>query len=178
MDCGTILIELKKFLTSKINTKKRREYLATKVVNTLEIFVEGCAKVVQDDGTFMGQAGLDGYHSPQAALPEFLPLSLDVDWQSINANLMNKILRFPNKIHFANSKIDNVGEHSSPPEYFEFYKERQYQHSLLGIEAIKIIFELNQEAGFTEHGGNLTSFEAELFKTTLEKEDAFLKRLP
>ena len=96
MDCGTILIELKKFLTSKINTKKRREYLATKVVNTLEIFVEGCAKVVQDDGTFMGQAGLDGYHSPQAALPEFLPLSLDVDWQSINASLMNKILRFPN----------------------------------------------------------------------------------
>lgn len=174
MELGTTLIRLEKLLTSKINTKKRRRYLATKVVNTLEIFVEGCAKVVQDDGTFMGQTGLDGYHITQASEPEFLPPDQDVDWQSINANLMNEILRFSNKIHFANSKIYNVREHSSPPEYFEFYKERQYQYSLLGIEAIKIISKLNQEAGFTEHGGNLTSLEAELFKTTLEKE----KRLP
>ncbi|MBE3654829.1 hypothetical protein [Vibrio navarrensis] len=160
---GALVTGLKDWITSYLSKKARKKYLATRVVSMLEIFVDNCALVLSDDGTVCGQPDKDGYYYPQVKTPTFEPLLLDVDWLSIDANLMHKILYLPNEVYMADSKIQSIWDYNpNHPEHPEIFEERYYQYSRLAIKANEIISELCKESGIKiseEHKW----FDADLF---------------
>lgn len=163
---GGFLTGFKDWVASHLSKKARKKYLATRVVSMLEIFVDNCALVLTDDGTICGQPDKDGLYYPQIKTPTFEPLLLDVDWLSIDANLMHKILYLPNEVYMANSKIRNLWDHE--PHHPDFFPERYYQYSKLAIKANGIIEELCKEAAIKvseEHNW----FDADLFEEKLKE---------
>lgn len=145
---GSLVTGLRDWVTSYFSKEARKKYLATRVVSMLEIFVDNCALILNDDGTVCGQPDKDGYYYPQVKPPTFEPLLLDVDWLSIDSKLMHKILYLPNELYMADSKIKSIWDcNSNPPEHPEFFEERYYQYSKLAIKANEIISELCKESG-------------------------------
>lgn len=142
---GVAATGLKEWLATFLYRQKRANYLAIRVITILDTFIVRCNSVAYDDGTHHGQPDQDGFHRPQVELPEFDPLSFDVDWKSIPSNLMYEILIFPSKIESSRRIICVIDEHDyDPPEFPEYFEERQYQYSLLGIKAFEIIERLRE----------------------------------
>ncbi|CAH6927582.1 hypothetical protein VCHA52P453_90145 [Vibrio chagasii] len=166
---GVIATGLKDWVAGQVNTRRKTRYLATRVVSLLDIFVNNCAMVVKDDGTYMGQPDQHGYYIPQTQTPKFEPLSLDVDWLSIDSELMHQVLYFPNDIYVANSKISAVKEYvADPPDYPEFFEERQYQYSVLALKAIKLVETLQKESGIESYTTKWDWFDADLFEMKIK----------
>jgi len=126
--------------------KKEAEYLAIRMVCILESFMEGCASVVGDDGTWHGQTDPDGYSSLQVTPPELDVNLSDVNWKSLPPDLMYEILYFPNLVKDADSFIESTFEHvASPPDFSEGFEEKQYQYSQLGIMASELTTKLRKK---------------------------------
>jgi len=140
---GTIVSVVKDLWVERAKRKKEGEYLAIRLVCILDDFLEKCAAVVGDDGTCQGQLNKDGYAEAQEQTPELEFKSMKADWKSIPASLMYGILALPNQIKSANQSIDSTSLHvATPPEYEEYFTERQSQYSSLGVEASNLAQEL------------------------------------
>ncbi|RQZ27625.1 hypothetical protein DIE14_10475 [Burkholderia sp. Bp9017] len=129
---------------------RERQYLAIRVTAQLERFSAGCVAVVADDGLYHGQPDENGVHQAQAQEPTFEPEALQVDWKSMPPDLMYEVLSFPSLIERAKSKIEAEGDHASPPEYEEWFQERQYQYAKLGLQAAEISAKLRARIGLPE----------------------------
>lgn len=133
---GVLLNAIKEWWFQKRKNKKDLEYLAIRISCILDTFVNGCADVVADDGLCYGQPDQDGCRSIQTKTPNFDPLSVDVEWKALPANLMHEVLSLPNQVEAANNKISGAFEYAaSPPNYEEGFEERQFQYAALGLKA-------------------------------------------
>lgn len=133
---GVLLNAIKEWWFQKSKNKKDLEYLAIRISCVLDTFVNGCADVVADDGLCYGQPDQDGCRSIQTKTPNFDPLSVEVEWKALPANIMYEVLNFPNQIESANHKISGAFEYAaSPPDYEEGFEERQLQYAALGLIA-------------------------------------------
>lgn len=141
---GAALTTLKEWWFQRERDKKEREYLAIQVSGQLERFVSGCVEVVQDDGFYRGQRGGGGEAAVQARAPTFEPEKLNVEWRSLDADLMYAILDFPARGDEAASWIESAHENAFPPDFEEFYEERQYQYAKLGLAASSLAARLRQ----------------------------------
>jgi hypothetical protein len=88
--------------------RKETEYLAIRMVCIFESFMEGCASVVSDDGTYHGQTDADGYSRVQVVPPQLEVNLSDVNWRSLPPELMYEILYFPNLIKDADTFISST----------------------------------------------------------------------
>ncbi|HEY5602796.1 MAG TPA: hypothetical protein VIM41_06780 [Gammaproteobacteria bacterium] len=133
---GVLLNAVKEWWFQKGKNKKELEYLAIRISCILDTFVNGCADVVADDGLCCGQPDQDGCRSIQTKTPSFDPLSVEVEWKTLPADIMYEVLSFPNLIEAANHKISGAFEYAaSPPDYEEGFEERQLQYATLGLKA-------------------------------------------
>ena len=133
---GVFLNAIKEWWFQKGTKKKELEYLAIRISCILDTFVNGCADVVADDGLCYGQTDKDGCRSIQTKTPDFDPLSIEVEWKSLKAEIMYEVLSFPNQIQSANHKVSGAFEYAaSPPDYEEGFEERQLQYATLGLKA-------------------------------------------
>ncbi|HTV86969.1 MAG TPA: hypothetical protein VME63_16335 [Dyella sp.] len=140
---GAFLTIIKEWWFKAKEKEKNAEYLAILITSMLERFVVGCAEVVADDGLYHGQLNSQGERETHTVPPTFDPLSIQVEWKALPANLMNDLLSFPLEIESARTQIDGALEFvSSPPDYEEFFEERQYQYALLGLRASKLSAQL------------------------------------
>lgn len=145
---GASITAAREHWASKASVQKNAEYLAIRVVSVLDGFAEKCADVVGDDGLSCGQRGQDGCRSVQVSTPDSSVESLDVDWKSIPSNLMYEILTLPNRVSAANKNIAGVWEFAAdPPDYSEFFEERQIQYGELGLKAASLSDELRKLYG-------------------------------
>ena len=171
---GVIVGTVLPWFRDRWNNKRQARYLAIRVVCVLDEFQEQCTSVVGDDGVCFGQRDAEDYLEPQVAQPKGLPLPSDVDWRSIDHGLMYKILAFPSRIEGENRSISFAAEHSFPPDYDEFFEERQYRYACLGLDAAALTQTLRttygippQEFGDWDSVGYLTDE-----KTKIEKQRA------
>lgn len=113
-------------------------YLAVRVTSILDPFVMACIDVVNDKGQRDQEGILEPEHSPPA-----LDLPQDVDWQSIDPHLMDRILSMPNDIESAQKSVSFVGEMiSGPPDYDEWFDERRFQWAGIGLKALDVAMSL------------------------------------
>lgn len=133
-------------------TKKERarnaKYLAIRVVSILERYSNDCSNVVSDDGTIYGQPSeADGSCHPQVKTPGHITYPEDLDWRSIDHDLMYDLLSLPNMAEFADRAIDASVEHSSPPDYSEIFEERQSQYATLGLQTLDLEEKIRKQFG-------------------------------
>lgn len=141
---GGIIAVAKDVFLVRRRESKDMQYLCVQVVSALERFSEGCVDVVQDHGVDHP----DGTTVPGSSLPDFEPHGLDVQWHSLPVPVLYRVLDLPNKVRLARRVIDGVIEYvAGPPDYSEFFEERQYQCAKLGLEALDLAFCLRRRAG-------------------------------
>lgn len=143
---GSLITGMKELWMGWHSRRKNQQYLAIRVVTYLDFFSERCAEVVDDDGDI----DQEGYTRTSIAEPEFDIDSIEVEWKSISAELMYRILNFSNLFTAAKSQIKAAGEYSDPPDHGRFFDERQIQYANLGLEAIDIANVLRQNHNFPD----------------------------
>lgn len=127
--------------------KKNARYLAIRVVCILDKFVEDCADIVSDDGLSFGQRTSDGLLEAQVKAPGPPLFPEEVDWRSIEHELMYKILSFPSEVEEADRMIKFSESIAGPPDFEDWFIERSFYYSQLGLEAYKLSEELCEKYG-------------------------------
>lgn len=124
-----------------------RKFICAELVFLLENYAVKCAEVVQDDGEPNGD---QGEYESTTQLPEKIDYSLvKGNWKSLKSKTMYEICSLPMKQNEAIKSINFMGEYmSSPPDHREYFDERQYQFSLLGLKAAEIASGIRKENGF------------------------------
>jgi hypothetical protein len=94
----------------------------------------------------MGQRNAEGYLEPQIPLPVGIPFPDEVDWTTIDRSLMYQILSLPSRIKTENAAISFVGNANSfPPDFDDYFEERQYRYAALGMEVFNLAKKLRRK---------------------------------
>jgi hypothetical protein len=180
---GSLLTVGKEWWFKRAERRKNTEYLAAQIGCLLDQFVDQCCDVVNNNGTVHGQPDPDGHFNPQFELPDFLPLSVPVDWKSLPGPLMYVLLRFPREIGTARHSIASTFEFvANPLDCAEGFEERQMQFAALGIKAGDLATALRKEAGFASESpsewdpvGHLRRVKTSMEKSRMAREQSQLK---
>lgn len=125
--------------------KRNARHLAIRIVSVLDTYLDTCVRVVEDDGLSHGQPDENGFLAAQVATPPPPSFPEELDWKSIDHKLMYRLLLMPNEAQSANDKIASVSEYvAGPPDYDEYFEERQEQYSILGLKALELARELRK----------------------------------
>lgn len=147
---GAVLATLKELWFGYRSDGRNARYLAVQVVGLLDRYVFACSEVVTDNGLSQGQRDAQGFLVAQVQAPKFNPESLSVEWRSIPVDLMYEILDLPYKAEVAAHIIEGASENSNPPDFEDFFEERQLQYAELGLQAAAISNRLRKLAKLPE----------------------------
>lgn len=135
------------YWSDKRETNKNARYLAIRIVCILDKYLEECASVVKDDGLSYGQRTKDGSLHPQVTSPGPPVYPEDVDWKSINHELMFQILSFPSEVEEGDRMIKATWDITGPPDYNEWFTERRFHYSKFGLIACKLSDDISKRYG-------------------------------
>lgn len=140
---GSGISWLQAYWSTKQTSEKNARYLAIRVVCILDMYLESCSEVIRDDGLSYGQRTSEGYLTPQVEAPG-PPIFLDdVDWKSIDHELMYKILSLPTEVEAGDRIIKSTLEFASPPDFEDWFNERKFYYCQFGLIASKLSEELS-----------------------------------
>lgn len=121
--------------------EREQHFIATELVFMLEQFAEGCAGVATDHG-YVNQEQVT---VPETTIPNLDYSVVSGDWRVLPAKLMYRIRELLVMEGEADRAISAV--ESYQPDYHEFFEERQYQYTRLGLKAIIQARRLRRFAG-------------------------------
>lgn len=139
---GAFIPWLQSYFNDKLTNKKNARYLAIRVVCILDKYLEDCVEVVKDDGLTYGQRDKDGCLRQQVKAPGVPVFPDDVDWKSIEHELMYKILSLPAEVESADRLIRATADITGPPDFEEWFEERKFHYSQFGLIAYQLSEEL------------------------------------
>ena len=141
---GAMLTIARDLYNEHRSQKKRAMFLALKITCMLDQFTTECTDVAGDNG-YMHGGDEQGCATTQTTYPKIDLYAAEVDWQSLPFYLMYETLSLHTQIEAANSLISATSEYvSHPPDYEEYFEERQYQYASLGLLANKLSNNLRQ----------------------------------
>jgi hypothetical protein len=141
---GAGISPFKDMLRHEHQRKKDAAFLAVRVVCILNEFVNKCVEVIYDDGTKYGRGSFHGnnseeYFTPLVSAPKTIEYPADLDWKSIDTDLMYRILSLPTQVKYVDDVVKQAHEISGPPDFDEVFEARYKGYSDLGLEAIYLI---------------------------------------
>lgn len=139
---GSSVTWIQAYWTNRQTTNKNARYLAIRLVCIFNKYLEDCADVVKDDGLSYGQRTEEGYLKPQVKAPGPPVFPNDVDWRSIDKDLMYEILSLSSEVESADRIIKAAGNMATPPDYDEWFSERAFWYGQFGLTAYKLSKEL------------------------------------
>lgn len=142
---GSGISWLQAYWVSRRDETKSAKYLAIRVVCILDKYVEDCVDVVKDDGHSEGQRDSEGCLRPQVKSPGAPIFPADIDWKSIDQDLMYKLLSLPSEVEAADRMIRFISEIAVPPDYDEWFDERKFYYSKFGLAAYELSGELSDK---------------------------------
>lgn len=123
------------YLLSRVKRGRAARYLAIRVVCIFDKYLEDCVSVVWDNG----DEASDGCLEPKVRAPGPPSLPNDVDWKSIDHNLMYEILSFPSDVEAADRDIAFTWDNMAfPPNYEEAFTERAFYYAQFGLRAYEL----------------------------------------
>ena len=143
---GSLLAGAKEWFFLRRNNARDAAFLAVQVVGQLDRYVLACSAVVADEGLNQGQPDKNGYRYAQVETPVFEPDALKVEWRAIPVKLMYEVLDLPYKAVVALHTIEAASENANPPDFDDFFEERQLQFAGLGLLAAELADELRRHA--------------------------------
>ena len=132
---GVFLGTLKDLFLDHWKRRRLTKYHAMLVASQLDQLIADCLEVLDDpkfedkEGTFRGTVA-----------DPVLEWRSDIDWPSITHRLMYDCLALPPKAEAASRAAGFVAEHiSGPPDYHEYFVEREYRFAEVGLEAERVL---------------------------------------
>lgn len=135
------------FWVNKQELNRSARYLAIRVACVLDKYVEDCAAVVRDDGLSYGQRTSEGFLEPQVKSPGPPVYPDDVDWKSIDHEMMYKLLSFPSDVEGGEGIISAAWDIASPPDYEDWFEERAFWYAQFGLAAYALAEDLSNKYG-------------------------------
>ncbi|WP_330746940.1 hypothetical protein [Chryseobacterium sp. CP-77] len=142
------------YWTSQSEAQKNARYLAIRIVCILDKYIEDCAEVVKDDGLFEGQRSAQNCLVPQIKIPSVPNYPDDIDWKSIDPDLMFELLSFPSEIEDGNRIINAANLIAYPPDYQDWFDERKFYYCQFGLTANKLSNDLSKKYGIKKKNYN------------------------
>lgn len=141
---GAILTWFIDWLKEREAQSKNAHYLVIRLIPILDQYLDSCLDVVGDDGTAYGQpGGKDGTYKEQKPTPEKLFFPDDVDWKSIEQDLLKKIMRLPSEAYLAKRAVqDEIDNPNTDSDYGEIIAVRRYQYARLSIKCYDLLQDL------------------------------------
>lgn len=118
--------------------RSNARYLAIRAVRVLDSYIDDCARIVLNSRLREGQRDEEGFPAPQVSLPSPPVFAEDLDWKSIDHDLMYRLLSFPRRAEKVNRVVTITWNCSSPPGFEEGFEEQQSRFAELGLEAFAI----------------------------------------
>lgn len=134
---GVGVMVIRDWVANSIAERQRAIYLAIRVVNALDPFVDDCAAVCQDNG-YLGPATERGEADTTTEAPNAPRFPNDLDWRSIDHRLTFDILSLENKVSIAVKETAVASDNAFPPDYGEYFSIRSRAYTVLGLEAARI----------------------------------------
>lgn len=114
----------------------------------LERYAEACARVATDDGE-----DDDAPQPEREAVTDYPELNLtnvSGDWRILDPRLMYRIRELPVLQDEARRAIAYAAQIPIPPLHEDYFRERQYQFTRLGIRAVILAVRLRRATGLLE----------------------------
>ncbi len=143
---GAFIALAKDIWSEWLARKQRARYLAMHAVCILDEYANRCTRVAMDDG----QRNEDGNLETTMDLPSPPRYPLDVDWNSIDHELMYRLPSYPSRAEAANRIVESAYVNAFPPDYEVVYEARHYQYAKLGLDAIVLAQEIRQTYGIPD----------------------------
>jgi len=148
---GSVLTIAKDSLSDHFKKKQSANYAAIHIVCVLDEFFDSCVDVVGDDGTEGGQSAGGTEYGESYLLPQVKPPSPpryphDIDWKSVKAGLMYRILALPNEVEEIRQYLADYRKHDWPPSR-DYFDERQKAYARLALNVLKIASEIRKTYG-------------------------------
>jgi hypothetical protein len=133
---GAAIPWVREALREKENRQKGALYLSVMVSAHLDRLAYRCQIVAFDDGMEEGRpAGENGeFLAPTTRPPTFDPLEFDVEWKTLPAETMRRILEIPHKLEQLERKLDIIWANEDPWDRGEYFWTRRHQYASLGLE--------------------------------------------
>ena len=144
---GSGITWLQTYLIKKRDEAKNARYLAIRCVCVLDKFVEDCMEVIKDDGLSFGERNKDGYLEPQVIAPGPPVFPNDVDWRSVDQEIMHKLISFPSEVEAGDRMIEFTKNIANPPNFEEWFLERKFYYCTFGNHAYNLSNELTNKYG-------------------------------
>lgn len=141
---GSSISWFQSYWSNRRETNKNARYLAIRIVCILDKYLEECVAVVKDNGLSYGQRTQEGLLKSQVKSPGPPIYPEDVDWKSINHELMFQILSFPSEVELGERMIIATLEITGPPDFEEWFLERRFYYSQFGLKAYKLADDLSK----------------------------------
>lgn len=164
---GATISWFQSYWTNKRESDKSAKYLAIRLVCILDKYLYDCIKIVKDDGLSYGQRNKEGCLEPQVKQPGPPIYPDDIDWKSIEPDLMYGLLSFPSEVADGERLISFAWDITGPPDFEEWFDERKFQYSQFGLIASKLSNDLSSKYGIKKKVYNNWDPVADL-KTELE----------
>jgi hypothetical protein len=148
------------------------QYLAIRVVCALDPFISDCCNVVGD----WGDEGQDGYRYARTNTPT-ISFPDDLNWKSIEPELMARILGLPNELIATERSLDTVMDFAAtPPGYEEYFEERVFRYGQIGLATLALADEIRRTfkipAGKFRRWDPKETLEREVTKIQKERQNA------
>lgn len=131
-----------------IKLESERLFIVTELVLMLEQYAEGCSQVANDDG-WSGEP-VQSEMRPCADYPELNLAAVSGDWRVLHWRHMYRIRELPVLQNEARRAIAYAAQVPVPPFHEDFFRERQYQFTRLGIKAVILAVRLRRATGLPE----------------------------
>ncbi len=135
---------LREYLTAQWKWHSDAEVLAFSLATQLDRLISECTDVANDPLTHDPETGYTEatVGSPSLIFAETLP------WAVFDKRLQYRIRSLPNKIDAAIRSCSNIGEYGDgPPDFDDYFEERQLRFSWIGLEASLLTEELAAKFG-------------------------------
>ena len=161
---GSVITFFTTYFFQRRDQKSKALYLSVRIVNQLDKYASDCLKVVEDEGCRDAEDILQ----PEEKQPPPPIYPNDIDWTSIDCKLMENIISLTNKAEESDNSISAIVDHvAGPPDYEEFFEERQLQYGRLGLEAHKITERLRSK--YSVPSRDINTWRDDRLEVTLRK---------
>lgn len=174
-------------MTNNANRKRAEQtktvnaaYLTSQIAPALRDYAAMCFAVSHDDGYAEGRpAGKNGMAQATVTPTAFKPSDFTVDWQSLPSDLMVEILTFQEHARIEASALDDEYGYHDPPDFEEFFLDRQHVYTRLGIKALRLAERLYDHTKLNphEHGKDLRGQLATRLTDLTTQRDARAQRM-
>jgi hypothetical protein len=135
---------VREHLTAKWNKQTEAEVLAFSLASELDRLISACYNVANDPREEDFETGIS---EPTVDTP-VLVWGDNLKWSAFPKSLHYRIRALPNKIDAANKSCDAEAEFGDgPPDYSDYFRERELRFSWIGLEATALRHELSTVYG-------------------------------